>query len=239
MAGHLRPLLAEMAGTAALTLFGSLSVAMTFLPGYGGAALVPALGHGLTLMAMVYAIGPVSGCHINPAITVALLVNKKIDGKTAALYILFQLAGAVVAGLILLGALEGTSLAADSHYGSTRPNSALGVNGLQTAGIEFVLTGLLAFVVFNVAVLGRAPSQVHGLVIGGTLAATIVAAGPLTGASLNPARTFGPALISAVAGLPNPFPFHWAYWVGPIAGAVVASLVVMKLLGPSKSETGT
>lgn len=235
MASHLRPLLAEMFGTGALTLFGSLSVAMTALPGYSGGPLLPAFGHGLTLMAMVYAIGGVSGCHINPAVTVALAVHKKIGAKTAALYIVFQLIGAVLAGLLLWVALEGTPMAAQSYYGGTRPNDALGIGPTQTAAIEFFDTALLAFVIFNVAVLGRAPGSVHGMVIGMTLATTIIGTGALTGASLNPARTFGPALVSALSGLPNAFPAHWAYWVGPVAGAVVASLVVTRILADKKA----
>lgn len=236
MAVHTRALLAEMSGTAALTLFGSLSVAMTALPGYSGGPLLPAFGHGLTLMAMVYAIGGVSGCHINPAVTIALAVHKKIEAKTAGLYILFQLLGALLAGVLLLVALEGTPMASATHYGGTRPNEGLGIGPVQTAAIEFIDTALLAFVIFSVAVLGRAPGSVHGAVIGLTLATTIVGTGALTGASLNPARTFGPALVSALSGLPDPFPAHWAYWVGPIAGALVASFFVLRVLGEKKGQ---
>lgn len=239
MALHLRPLIAEMLGTAALTLFGGLSLAMTNLPGYGAGPILPAFGHGLTLLVMVYAIGPVSGCHINPAVTIAMAATRKMDGRTAGLYIVFQLIGAVVAGLFLWAALAGAASPDNgymNHFGSTRPNAELGMGGPQTAFVELFLTALLVFVIFNVAVLGRAPAQFHGMAIGLTLTAAILAGGPLTNASLNPARSFGPALVSAVAGLPDPFPVHWAYWAGPIVGGLLAALVVTRVLADKRGE---
>ncbi|MEM3085777.1 MAG: aquaporin [Halobacteria archaeon] len=234
MATALRACVAEAFGTAVLTLFGSLSVAMAALPGYAAGPIGPALAHGLVIAVMVYAIGPVSGCCINPAITLAMAAHGKIGGKTAALYILFQLIGAAGAGLLLYGSLHGTPMAAQTYYGGNRPDGGLGVGEFQTAFIEAFGTALLAFAVF--AVPGRAPAGVGGFAIGTSVAVAVLAVGPLTGASLNPARTFGPALVSALAGLPNALPAHWAYWMGPIAGALFGSFIAMRVIGEKETQ---
>ena len=200
-----RVLLAEFIGTFALVFIGSLAVDTS------GSVVAVALAHGLVLMAMVYTIGPVSGAHINPAITIGLLSAQKIKPADAVQYIVAQLLGGVVAGF-LHAAITPWS---ETSYGLTVPTELIGGNAGTALLVEAVATFFLAFVVYLAAVAGKAPQPATGLAIGLTLAFCILAAGPLTGASLNPARTLGPALASMN------FTAHWVYWVGPIVGAVV------------------
>ena len=222
-----RRYLAEFVGTFALVFIGTLVVAVGGERLGGGAAtvVIAAFGHGLILMAMIYAVGAVSGAHVNPAITIAVLAVRKISLPDAAGYIIFQLLGAVVAVLVHAAILSkgGTS------YGLTTP--APDVSDGAAVLLEAVLTFFLATAVLGAAVSGKAPSGFHGLAIGLTLAAGILAGGALTGGSLNPARTFGPAIVS------GNFTSHWVYWVGPIAGGVVAALVARVLYFYKDAET--
>jgi len=198
-------MLAEFVGTFALVLVGSLSVDVT------NSVVGVAFAHGLTLLVMVYAVGPVSGCHINPAITIAMLSARRIPPREAAAYIVSQVIGGVLAGL-LHAAITPWS---QTSFGLTLPSDLIGRSEGLALLIEAVFTFFLAFVVYAVAVSGKSPSNVTGLAIGLTLAAAILASGPLTGASLNPARTLGPAVAS------GNFTAHWVYWLGPVVGAIV------------------
>ena len=218
-----RAWLAEFVGTFALVFIGSMSAAMA-VEGFGDAppagVVVPALAHGLVLAAMVYAVGAVSGCHINPAVTISLAAIRKFPLVEVAPYVVAQLAGGIVAGFFH----SWVRARGVSDYGLTLP--ATGVSDGQAFLLEAVLTFLLVTVVVGAAVSGRAPNGFHGLAIGFTLAVGILAAGVLTGGSLNPARTFGPAVVS------QNFTAHWVYWAGPLAGggvAAFAGLIIQKL----------
>lgn len=220
MVSTAQALLAELIGTFALVFFGTLSVTLNLevLGATSSDAIISiALVHGIILMVMVYAIGHISGCHINPAVTIAMAAVRKISPGRAAGYIFVQLVGAgLAAGLHSLILPEA---GAKTFYGLTLPSAAIGESQVVAFGLELTFTFFLVFAIFATVVSGRAPQGFHGLAIGGTLVTAILVGGPLTGASLNPARTFGPALISMN------FTAHWAYWLGPIIGALLAALL--------------
>ena len=178
-----------------------------------------ALVHTLVLMAMVYAIGSISGCHVNPAVTLALLTIRKISGRDAGIYIACQLAGGVVAGLVVSwffnvrgGLVDfGTPAVADVYLD--------GGNAFLAMLVEAAGAFLLMWAVMGTAVNPAAPKGVAGIAIGGALGVGVLIFGPVTGASFNPARWFGPALAS------GNFTDAWLYIVGPILGAVAAVLL--------------
>lgn len=213
--GLLKRSLAEFLGTFALVFIGAGSVATNYISDGALGLIGIATAFGLVVMAMIYATGHISGTHINPAVTIALLATKKIEIKDATFYIVFQLAGAVVAGLILRliypTAIEAVNL------GTTGLGAGIGVGtGIL---VEAILTFFLVFTIFGAAVDNRAPAGFAGFAIGMVVLFDILVGGPLTGASMNPARTFGPALASGY------WTNHIVYWVGPIVGAVTAGLL--------------
>jgi len=221
---------AEFIGTFALIFVGVGAI-------YHNAGLLAiALSHGFTIAVMVSATGGISGGHLNPAVTFGLWIGGKIDAKGAAAYWIAQLAGAVAAAYLLLflltGQLDpmGKSLATTIVAGGTPDLPAKGVTFAQGVIIEAVLTFFLVFVVYGSAVDSRAP-KIGGLAIGLTVALDILFGGPFTGAAMNPARTFGPALASG----------HWnnqaVYWLGPLLGGGLAGLVYGRfLIFPSSSR---
>jgi MIP family channel proteins len=169
-----------------------------------------ALAHGLVLMVMVFAFGGLSGAHVNPAVTLGLLVRQQIALVEAIGYWVVQLLGGTAAGFLLLLVLGGPL----NGLGATVLAPGAGV--MQGLVIEAVLTFLLVTTVFRAAVRGKA-GNVAGLAIGGALAAVILIGGPLTGASVNPARSVGPAIASGL------FNDLWIYVVGPALGGLVAA----------------
>jgi MIP family channel proteins len=217
-----RAWVAELIGTFALVFFGTTSVTVWTQVARSEAALLGiALAHGLTLTIMVYTIGHVSGCHINPAVTIALASVKKIGAGDAIVYIASQLLGAGLAGLAHRMILpQGAAVL----YGLTLPTGAIGQSAISAVAVEATLTFFLMFVIYGTALSGRSPQGWHGFAIGMMLATAILVGGPLTGAALNPARSFGPALASGV------FEHHIDYWVGPTIGALLAALISRRVL---------
>jgi len=206
--------LAEFIGTLALIFIGAGSICANQLSN-GGVGLVGiALAHGLTIAAMVSAVGHISGAHLNPAVTIGVWVAQKISTREAALYWVAQLAGGVAGALLLVGGFDAGTRAA-VNLGT--PALAPGVGPVQGLLFEALMTFFLVFVVFATAVDPRSAGKVlAGLAIGMVITFDILAGGPVTGASMNPARTFGPA---AVAGF---WQDHWLYWAGPLAGGLLA-----------------
>lgn len=211
-----RALVAEFIGTFALVFIGAGAGAL----GVGGLVGV-ALAHGLVLAIFAYAYGHISGTHVNPAVTVGLWVAKQIDTMTAAAYIVTQLVAGIVAGLVLSFVLGGS----DSGLGATV--LAAGVTPVQGLVLEAILTFFLVNTVLNAAVSGKAGNAAGGA-IGLTLAFCILMGGPLTGASLNPARTLGPAVAA------GNFSDIWLYFVGPVLGGALAALLYTYLLKPEQ-----
>jgi aquaporin Z len=212
---------AELIGTAALVLIGcgSAVIAGQYI---GNAGI--AFAFGLIVLAMVYAIGNISGCHINPAITVAMLVAGKIKGKDAILYIVSQCIGAIIGAGILLAIAKGLP-------GYSTALNGLGQNGYgeqSPAGYamwacfvaELVLTALFLFVIFG-STSEKAPKGFAGISIGFTLVLIHLVAIPITGTSVNPARSLGPAVFVGGDALPQ----LWLFWVAPLAGGILAAII--------------
>ena len=216
---ELKKYLAELVATFGFVFLAAGSVlANEFTQGRLGNTGI-ALAHGLSLMAMIYAVMNISGAHLNPAVTIALWVTKKIKTKESIGYIVSQLIGSAVAGLFLLWMFPNGKSA---NFGA--PALASGVTIFGGILIEVVFTFLLVLTIYGVAVDKRAPQGPIGLAIGVIVIVALLVAGPLTGAALNPARSFGPALVAG-------FWIHqYIYWIGPIIGAVIAGLVYNNLL---------
>lgn len=208
-----RKLVAEAVGTFTLIFVGCGSVMM--FTGNAAFTLVGvALAHGLAIAVMISALGAVSGGHFNPAVTIGMWVTRRIDSVLGLGYIVAQLLGAALAaGLLVMLFPEGLRSAAALGTPALK-----GVDFAQAVGIEAVLTFFLVTVIFGTAVDARAP-KIGGLAIGLTITLDILAGGTLTGAAMNPARAFGPALLS------GQWADHLVYWIGPIVGSVVASLL--------------
>lgn len=203
-------LTAELVGTFALVFVGAGAGAI----GVGGLVGV-ALAHGLILLSCAYAFGAISGTHINPAVTIGIWLAGGIEASRAAAYVVVQLIGGILAALCLRVVLAGSAWA-DSGLGATL--LAEGVPATSGLLLEALLTFFLVSAVLNLAIAGRGGNQA-GIGIAATLTAAILIGGPLTGASLNPARSLGPALITGnLADL-------WLYFVGPIAGGLIAALL--------------
>jgi aquaporin Z len=215
-----RRLVAEGVGTFALIFFGCASTIVNVYPGAGYNLLGIALVHALVLGVAVTATMNISGGHINPALTIGLLSGKRIEPKAAGAYIVAQLVGAVLGALMVkllippnvsrLGSLGTPALASTMSIGSA-------------IAMEAVLTFFLMFAVYGTAVAPGAP-KVGGFGIGLVLFFDIMVGGPLTGAAMNPARAFAPALVSG----------DWyaqiVWWVGPILGAVAAAQLWERVL---------
>ncbi|MFQ5747362.1 MAG: MIP/aquaporin family protein [Gemmatimonadota bacterium] len=215
-----RPCLAEMIGTFGLIFIGAGSIVMDVHTGGGVGLLGIAFAHGIVLAVMVSATMGISGGHINPAVTIGAWVGRAIGTRLAILYILSQLVGAVL-GAALLAAIYPSTAVQAASLGT--PLLAEGVGVGQGILIEAVLTFFLVFVVYGTAVDRRAP-KLGGMAIGLVLVFDILAGGPLTGASMNPARTFGPALVGGI------WTHHVVYWAGPVLGGLVAGLVYSRAL---------
>jgi MIP family channel proteins len=212
-----RHFVAEFVGTFALVFIGSGAIMSGAIPGFGGLINI-AMAHGLILALLVTATMNVSG-HLNPAVTAGFLVTKRIDPLMAVVHWVAQFTGAIIAAyaLKLLFPSEVQSI---TRLGGQ--SIASNVTLFQAVILEAIATFFLVFVVFGTAVDSRAP-KVGGFAIGLTLAAAILAIGPLTGASLNPARSFGPAVVTGI------FEGQTAYWVGPLVGGVVAAILYDRL----------
>jgi aquaporin Z len=209
-----RHFVSEFIGTFALVFVGSGAIMTAKITGSPAALVEIALAHGIILAVMVSALMRISG-HFNPAVTIGFLVAKRIDPMMAALYIVAQITGAVAAAYALKATFP------DAIFVATRGGGqmmALDVTGPQAFILEAIGTFFLVFVVFGTVVDERGP-KIGGLAIGLVLAADILAIGPRTGASVNPARSFGPAVASGV------FEAQMLYWVAPIVGGLVAALL--------------
>ncbi|MCK9486999.1 MAG: aquaporin [Dehalococcoidia bacterium] len=210
-----RKLLAEAIGVFTLVFAGAGSIVLSV--GNAGIGLVEiALAHGLAIGLMVLALGYISGGHFNPAVTAGFWVTRRIGSLEAAGYVLSQLVGGIVAAVLLV-LLFPEGLRDASNLGT--PALGPGIEFAQGVGIEAVLTFFLVLVIFGTAVDRRGPNMVAGLAIGLSITMGILAAGPLTGAALNPARAVGPALLT------GDWTSHLVWWIGPIIGGVLAALL--------------
>jgi len=224
---------AEAIGAFALSFIGAGAICMTTKMGAAGPGLLGvAIAHGIILSIAVSATMNVSGGHVNPAVTCAMLVTGRISFVGAIQYIVSQCVGAVLAGALVLAIFKGMVTADGKNVtflaGLGTPSyddSAAGMSMGHAILIEAALTFLLVFAVFGTAVDPRAP-KIGGFGIGLTICADILLGGPLTGAAMNPSRTFGPGLVAFLSGnLPDFWKEQGVYWIGPILGAVLAALI--------------
>lgn len=218
--GDVRAALAEFLGTLLLVFLGPGTVVVTGTLGPGdlGAArlMAIALAFGLAVTAIVAATARLSGGHINPAVTFTALVTGKLSLTRSLLYIAAQLVGAVVGALLIKAVVPGDG----GTLGATALAPGVGIGaGLV---IEIILTFVLVFVIFSTAVDPKGLASLAPLAIGLTVAVDILMGGPLTGASMNPARSFGPALVSGT------WTNHWIFWVGPLGGGVLGGMIYQR-----------
>jgi glycerol uptake facilitator protein len=220
----MKRVIAELVGTFVLVFFGTGSVVTTvvFFGGVQSAGLLLiGLAFGFAVLIMIYAFGHISGTHINPAVSIALWATGRFPSKDLVAYIIAQLIGAVLASITIV-AIVGTR-AVDAGLGGTLPGD--GVSYLQAILVEAVTTFMLVLTVWGAAVDGRAPKGFAGLAIGIVVAGDIIVTGPIAGASMNPARTFGPLLTETLWG----GTYDWAkfpiYIIGPIVGALIAAFL--------------
>ena len=208
-------LLAEFIGTFALIFVGVSSICA------GAGTVGIALAHGLTIAVMVSALGHISGGHFNPAVTCGALAGGKITPAEAIPYIIVQLVAGVV-GALLARDIFPTAVVEAAKLGT--PMLGDGVAAATGIKVEAILTFFLVLVVYGTAIDSRAP-KVGGLFIGLTIILDILAGGSITGASMNPARTFGPAVVGGY------WDGHIVYWVGPLLGGALAGLVYRRYMG--------
>ena len=218
-----RAYLAEGIATYGLVFFGPLSIILAISAFGEGlttqSVLFIAIAHGGAIGLGVYAFGHISGAHINPAVTIPMMITRKIGVVDGIGYIISQLIGAVAAASTLKVILP--ELGAKVNFGTQGGPSEL-INNSVASGfaVEAVLTFFLVTVIFMTAVHKKSSPGFAGLAIGGMIFLIHLVGVPLTGASVNPARTFGPALISGF------WEFHWMYWAAPILGGIIAGLIM-------------
>ena len=225
---NLKAALAELIGTFTLVFIGTATAVLAgsgiLGPGGGMGILAIAFAFGFTLMVLVYAIGPLSGCHVNPAVTIAMLAARKIAVPDAIAYLVTQVIGGFLASLVLLiivSGVIGDPAAGIAEY--SRADHGLGANDVPpflsvgaAFGIEVVLTALFLYVIFN-ATSPAARPEAAGLAIGGYLFVAHLIGVPLGDSSLNPARSIGPAILQGGTALSN----VWVFILAPIIGGLL------------------
>jgi aquaporin Z len=204
-----KELAAEFWGTFALVFAGTGAIVINEVTGGTVTHVGIALTFGLIIMAMIYTLGDVSGAHFNPAVTVAFAFSRRLAWRVVGPYVAAQCAGALV-GSLVLRLLFPQSLT----LGATLPAGS----SLQSFVLEFLLTGLLMFVILNVSTGAKEKGITAGLVIGAVIGLEAMFAGPICGASMNPARSLAPAIVSG-----NIAPL-WIYLLAPVLGAVAGVL---------------
>jgi aquaporin Z len=221
MSANARSLVAEFLGTFALCFIGAGAICTDHWTGGAVGLLGIAVAHGAVLAVMISALGHISGGHFNPAVSLGLFTAGKISSQQALTYILAQLGGGVVAGFLLRMIIP--ALIWEPVQLGT-PAVAESVTFLQAMALEAVLTFFLVLAVFGVAVDPKGSwNAISGFGIGTVLVFDILMGGPWTGASMNPARTFGPAVASGF------WTDHLVYWIGPILGGVLAGALYSRV----------
>jgi MIP family channel proteins len=217
-----RPLIAEFLGTALFVFIGAGSIVANVMTVGGVTPLGIALAHGVGMAILVSAFMGISGAHFNPAVSLGLFVAGRIDGRTLGRYVLAQLAGAIAGAALLKGVFAAAAVRAVS---AGTPQLSLSIGFGQGIAIEAAFTFFLVSAVFGTAVSSEAP-KIGGFGIGLAIFVSAVVVSGLTGAALNPARAFGPALVA----------WSWhsqaVYWIGPLAGGALAGWVWKVLLLP-------
>ena len=225
---NVRAYLAEMVGTLIFVLVGTGAVAASVASQAADTLIIVALAHGLGIGLMVYATANISGGHLNPAVTLGMIVTKNIKILPGMMYIAAQLLGAVAASALLYLILR-------DNVGNLSDFGAHGISGAVDGEggaflLEALLTAVLLIVIFATAVSKQGAGHMAPLAIGLTVTAIHLVAVPLTGASVNPARTFGPALVS------NAFDSFWVYILAPATGGVVGAVLYWFVLRETEGD---
>lgn len=224
MNGTWQKYMAEAFGTAMFVFIAAGSVLANAQTAALGAIGI-ALAHGMALAAVIYSTSHISGGHVNPAVTIAAWATGQMKTAMAAGYVVAQLVGSVVAALLLR--LVYSNVSPQYYLGDAL--LAQGVSPGFGIFVEALLTFFLAWTIFSVAMDKRANTQFGGLAIGFVMSAAVLIGGNITMAALNPARSFGPALIS------SHWEYHYVYWIGPILGALLAGVIYHFGLGKKQS----
>ena len=219
-----RRLLAEAIGTGILVLFGAGSVVAALTVGggdldYAGLGMV-AITFALAIALAIYAFGTTSGAHLNPAVTVSLAAVRRFPWSEVPAYVVSQLAGGVAGAALIVAAFGGEAV----DLGTGQTSIATGTSYGQAIVAEAIGTFLQVTAIMALAVDRRAPGGWAGLMIGLSVAAAILVIGPLTGGSLNPARTFGPLLVGTIGDGPTYWSDFAAYVAGPLIGGLLAAV---------------
>ena len=222
--------LAECIGTATLVILGCGTAMLVGCNAAAGSGyLLTALAFGLTIVAMAYSIGNISGCHINPAVSLGVLLTGGMSGKDFVGYVVSQCVGALC-GAGVLAAIFGLGGVTDMT-GGFGSNGLAGVGGSAVAGllVEIVLTFIFVIAILGVTSKKANHGSFGGLVIGLTLVVVHILGIGLTGTSVNPARSFGPALVAALNGNTEPLASLWVFIAGPLVGSALAAGVYKAL----------
>ena len=221
----MRKYLAELIGTCVLVFVGCGTAMLVGCDAVTGGYLLTALAFGLSVVGMAYCVGNISGGHFNAAVTLAMLIRKKINRKDAAMYWLFQVIGALI-GSALLGIIFRVGDIKDMPGGLVS-NGLAGVNGSLLAGllVEIILTFIFLMAILGVTSEKYKHGSFGGLIIGLTLVLVHIFGIGLTGTSVNPSRSIGPAVVSALSGNTAPIGTLWVFIVGPLVGAIMAAVV--------------
>lgn len=236
--GDFKKYIAEAIGAFFLTMGGMLAILGTGFMG-GGDLVAIAGAHGAILAMMIYFLGPISGGHFNPAVSTALLLQKKISTRDYVMYVIFQVVGATIGAMVAVSVIPGVPWNLSAQGGATLgvltadptpPTATFNPGGALL--LEILMTFMLATIVSVVVAGGDRMAGKSGALIGGTLFACILWGGAWTGASLNPARSLGPAFVSGT----NPVIWAsiWVYIIGPLLGGVLAAISFMWFRGELK-----
>ena len=218
--------IAEFIGTCVLVLIGcGTAMAVGCDPAAGSGYILTAFAFGLGLLTMAYSIGNISGCHINPAVSIAMLASKKISWKDFWGYIVFQILGALAGAGILALIFNGAGIA--DLTGGFGSNGLTGVNNNPWVGllVEILLTFIFVISILGVTSEKAKHGHVAGIVIAFSLVAVHILGIGLTGTSVNPARSLGPAIAAAFGGNGTPIASVWVFIVGPLVGGLLAAYV--------------
>lgn len=221
----MKKLIAEFIGTAVLVTLGCGTAMLVGCDAVnGGGYILTALAFGLVIVGMAYCVGNISGCHINPAVSLGVLMNGGMTAKEFGGYVVSQCLGAL-AGAGILAAIFGLGGVTDMT-GGFGSNGLAGVNGSIIAGllVEIVLTFIFVMTILGVTSKKAGHGSFGGLIIGLTLTLVHILGIGLTGTSVNPARSIGPAIVAAIAGNTAPIACVWVFIVGPFVGAALAAI---------------
>ena len=232
----MRKYIAEFIGTFVLTALGCGTAMLVGCDAtYGSGYLLTALAFGLSIVSMAYCIGNISGCHINPAVSLGVLMSGGMEFSEFLKYVVFQILGALAAAFLLMG-IFGLGGVPDMT-GGFGSNGLAGVNGSAIAGflVEVVLTFIFVMTILGVTSSKFKHGSFAGLIIGLTLTFVHIFGIGLTGTSVNPARSIGPAIVAAINGNAEPLGCLWVFIVAPLVGALLAALVYKGLEAGTKT----